>query len=96
MCSSGVGAADGIQLLVLLMCRDDGNATAGIAYQGCDLFPKQGGVNGHIGGANGECGEVGNGPLPAVFADEGDAVSLLSAPAQKGRSKGSNPLVNLV
>ena len=67
-----------------------------VAHQGGDLFAGEGGIDGHIDSANGERGKIGDSPLPAVFADEGDAISLLRTPAQKCRGQGPNPLINLV
>ena len=41
-------------------------------------------------------GEIGDRPLPAVLADEGDAVALLRAQAQKGRGQSADALIDLI
>ncbi len=73
----GLGA-DRVQLVELLASGDDGNAAAGVAHQLRDLLAGEGGVDGHIGGADGQSGKIGDRPLPAVLADEGDAVALFA------------------
>ena len=45
---------------------------------------------------DGEDGEIGDGPLPAVFGDEGNAVALFRAPTQKSLSERMDALVDLV
>ena len=82
--SSWRPAADRVELFKLLAGGNDGDAAAGVLNQGGDLLAGQGGIDGHIGGADGQGGEVAHRPLPAVFADEGDAVAFLRAPARAG------------
>ncbi len=76
--------ADGVELVELLAGGNDGDAAAGIVDQHGDLFAGEGGIDGNVGGADGKGGEVGDGPLPAILADDGDAVALLRSPAEKG------------
>ena len=89
-------AADGVQLVELLAGGDHGNPAAGIPHQPCNLLTGERGINGHIDCANGQRGEVGDGPLPAVLGDQGDAVALLCAPTEKNFAQGSDALVDLV
>ena len=83
--------------LVKLHARgNDGDAAAGVANQFRDLLAGKGGIDGHIGRADGQRGKIGDHPLPAVLADEGDAVALFRAHPQKGRGQRPHPLVDLI
>ena len=44
---------------------DNGNAAAGVANLLGDLLAGERGIDGHIGGANGERGKVGDQPTPS-------------------------------
>ena len=88
--------AHGVQLVELLAGGDYGDAAAGVVQQHGDLLAGKRGVDGHIHGADGQRGEVGDGPLPAVFGDQGDAVAFLRAPAEKSLRQRADPLVDLV
>ena len=85
-----------LKLVELLARGDDGDAAIGIAHLLGDLLAGEGGIERHIGGAYGEGGEIGDGPLPAILANEGDAVTLLSAEAQKCRGQCADALIHLI
>ena len=89
-------AADGVQLVELLPGGNHGNAAARIRHQRGDLLAGQRGVDGHIHSADGQRGKVCDGPLPAILGNQGDAVALLHAPAEKCLSQCTDPLVKLV
>ena len=95
MLELGLGA-HGVELVELLARGDDGDAAAGVAHQLGDLLAGERGIDGHIGRANGQRGEVGDGPLPAIFADEGDAIALFRAPVEKGLGQRADALVDLI
>ena len=94
--SSWRAGADGVELVVLLPGGDDGDAAAGVGNKLGDLFAGESGIDGHVGGADGEGGKVGDHPLPAVLGNQRDAVALLRAPAQKRLGQRANTLVDLV
>ena len=96
MCCNWVCARTALQLVKLLARGDDGDAAAGVAHQLGDLLAGERGIKRHIGGADGQRGEIGYGPLPAVLADEDDAVALLAPKAQKRRGQSPDSLINLV
>ena len=96
MRSSWVRERHGVELVELLAGGDEGNAAAGIADEGCDLLAGERGVDGNVGCSDGERGEVGNGPLPAIFGDEGDAVALLCSPGEQGLGQRADALIDLV
>ena len=54
MCSNCGLRADGLQLVELLARGDDGDAAAGVAHLLGDLLAGQRGIDGHIGGADGQ------------------------------------------
>ncbi len=88
--------ADRVELVVLLAGGDDGDAATGILDQHGDLVAGQGGINGDVGGADGERGEVGDGPFPAILSDEGNTVAFLHAPLEQSLSQRAHALVELV
>ncbi len=88
--------ADGGDFLVLASCRDDDDAGAGVGQHSGDLLGGEGGVEGHIDGAEGEDGEIGDRPLPAIFGEDGDAVALADAPSGERGGEGANAAVELV
>ena len=88
--------AHGGQLFVLLAGGDDGDAAAGILQQGGNLVAGQRRINGHVGGADGQGGEIAHRPLPAVFTDQANAVALLRAPVQQRFAQRADALVHLV
>ena len=45
-----------------------------------DLIGEQVGVDGNVDSADGEAGEVGDGPLPAILGEDGDAIAFADAP----------------
>ena len=57
-----------------------GDPGGGILDQGGDLFGGQGGIDGHIGSAEHQSGEVDDGPFPAIFRKDCDAVAFENAP----------------
>ena len=58
-------------------CDDAG---AGIVEDEGSLLGSLRGIDGNCDGSEGEGGEVGGGPLRAIFAEDGDAVALADAP----------------
>ena len=88
--------AHGVQLVELLARGDDGDAAAGVANLLGDLLAGERGIDGHIGRANGQRGKIGDDPLPAVLADERDAVALFRAELEKRRSQGADALIDLI
>ena len=81
-------AADGRNFFVLSFGRDEGNASFGIDQQQRDLLRRQGGVNGNVDGAQSQGSEVDQGPLPAIFGQQGDAVALHDAPGGEAIGEG--------
>ena len=96
MCLQAGLRAHGLKLVELLARGDDGDAATGVANLLGDLLAGERGIERHIGGADGQHGEVGDGPLPAILADEGDAVALFRAEAQKRRGQRTDALIDLV
>src|SRR5579859_1816966 len=84
------------ELFELLASGNNGDAAAGVLDESADLLAGEGGVDGHVGGADGERGEVAHGPFPAVLADEGNAVALLRTPIEQGFAERADALVHLV
>ena len=91
----GLGA-DRVKLVELLARGNDGNAAAGVAHQFRYLLAGEGGVDGNIRGADGQSSKIGDHPLPAVLADEGDAVALFRAHPQKCRGQRPDTLIDLI
>ena len=73
--------ANRIQLVELLAGGNHGDAAARVLHQHCNLLAGKGGIDGHIDRADGQRGEIGHRPLPAVLADQRNAIALLRAPA---------------
>ena len=69
-------------LVVLGAGGNDGNARAGVGKENGGLVGGERGIDGYVDGSESESGEVGYGPLPAIFAEDGDAVALADAPAR--------------
>ena len=88
--------AECVQLVELLARGNDGDAAAGVAHQFRHLLTGEGGIDGHIGRTDGQGGKIGDCPLPAILADEGDAVALLCAQAQKRCGQGPHSLIDLI
>ena len=88
--------AHGVKLVELLAGGDDGDAAIRVAHLFGDLLAGEGGIKRHIGGAYGQGGEIGDGPLPAILADDGDTVALLSAEAQKSGGQRADALIHLI
>ena len=76
-------AADGSDFAVLAFGRYHGDASCGIIEQDGDLLGGQGGVDGHIGGAEHQGGEVDDWPLPTILRQDCDAVAFENAPGAK-------------
>jgi hypothetical protein len=85
-----------LKLVELLASGDEGDAAIGVANLLGDLLASQSGIKRHVCRANGQHSEVGDCPLPAILADEGDAVALLRAEAQQCRSQRTNSLIHLL
>ena len=66
----GLGT-NGVELFELLAGRDDGDAASGVGEEDGDLIAGQRGIDGDIDGVDGEDGEVGDGPFPAIFGRSG-------------------------
>ena len=88
--------AHGGELVELHARGDDGDAAAGVANLLRDLLAGEGGIEGDVGRADGERGKVGNDPLPAVFADERDAIALFRAELEKRSGQGAHALIDLI
>ena len=87
-----VGAA-GLDFFVLLLGADDGYFGGGILEHVGDVLGGGGGVEWDVGGAEGEDGHVGDGPLPAVFAEEGYAVAFGDVPLGELVGEGADAAV---
>ena len=85
-----------MQLVELLARRDDSDSAACVTHLLGDLFASQRGIEGNIGSTDGQRGEIGDGPLPAVLADKDNAVTLLHAKAKKRRGQSTDTLIHLV
>ena len=81
-------AADGGNLVVLCLGRYHGDASTGIDQQFGDLFSCERGIDGHIRRAQHQGSEVHHRPFPAIFGQQGDAVTLDDAPGCEGLSGG--------
>ena len=68
---------------ILAASGDDGNACGRVGQENRCLVGGQRRVDGDVDGSEGECCEIGNGPLPAIFAEDGDALPLGDAQAVK-------------
>ena len=82
-------------LVVLSAGGDEEDARAGVGKEGNDLVGEEVGVDGDIGDAHGEAGEVGDGPLPAVLGEDGDAVAFADAPDAERFGKSADALIDL-
>ena len=87
--------AGGGQLFILLAGGEDEDFGTGVPDAVAKLLRIQGGVEGYIDGAEGEDGEVGDGPLPAVFAEDGDAIAFDDAPTGEEVSEGADAAIEL-
>ena len=81
-------AADGGDLVVLRFGRYHSDAGAGVDQQTGDLLGGECGIDGYIRRAQHQGGEVHNRPLPAIFRQQRDAVTLDDAPGAEGLSNG--------
>ena len=75
---------DGSDFAVLGFGGHNGDAGRGIIEEDGDLLGGQGGIDGDIGGAKHQGGEVDDWPLPTILRKDGDAVALLNAPTAEG------------
>ncbi len=82
--------ADGGDFFVLPGGRNDDYARAGVGEHPGHLLRGQGGIERHIDGAQGEDGEVGDRPLPAIFGENGDAIALVDFPFREGGGEGAD------
>jgi len=89
------GGAARSDLLILSARGDEDGARAGVGEEGNDLVGEQVGIDGDVGGADGEAGEVGEGPLPAIFGEDGDAIAFADAPGAERSGDGTNALIDL-
>ena len=84
----GFDQAGGLDLMRKLDGGDEGDASAAVAQLSGGLVGGQRGKHRHIDRTDGEAGEIGYGPLPAILCDERDAVALGHA---LGLQPGSQP-----
>ena len=96
MCLKRGLRAHGLKLVELLARGDDGNAAIGVANLLGDLLAGERGIERHIGRADGQRGEIGDGPLPAILADESDAVAFFRAEAEQCGGQSADALIDLV
>src|SRR5271157_3602402 len=87
--------ANGSQLLVLLAGGNEGNTRLGILQHVQDLLGGLRGVDGHDHSAQQQGCVVGDGPLPAVLAQDDYAVALANVPGLQLTSGGVNPAPQL-
>ena len=89
-----------MELVELLARRDDGDAAAGIVNLLGDLLACERGIDGHIGRADRKRGKIGDDPLPAVLADQSDAVAFFHAEIKERGGQGAHeadkPLIETV
>ena len=89
----GAFGAAGLDFFVLLFGAHDGYFGAGILEHVDDVLGGAGGVEGDVGGSEGEHGHVGDGPLPAVFAEQDYAVAFADAPFGELLGEGADAAV---
>src|ERR1700688_3581363 len=75
-----------LQLAQLMFGGKENDAGAGIAESICGLFGSQRRIDGDANGPKQENGEVGGGPLRAILAENGDAISFANAPVRESAS----------
>ena len=85
-----------LELCELVAGGEDEDLGGGVAEHVADLVGGEGGVEGDVDGAEGEGGEVGDGPLPAILAEEGDAVATLDAPVEEVGGEGADAAVEIL
>ncbi len=92
----GCPGADGVQFFELLTGRDDGDTATGVGEQDGDLVTGKRGIDGNVDAIDGQDGEVGDCPFPAIFRNQGDAVAFFCTPGKEGLREGVDALVDLV
>ena len=88
--------AHGEKLVELQPRGDDRDAATGVANLLGNLLAGERGIERHIGRTNGQRGKIRDQPLPAIFADECDAVTLFRAELEKGGGQCADALVDLI
>ena len=91
----GRGGGMGRDFVELRSRRDEDRTGTGVGEQGENLIGEKIGIDGDVDSADGEAGEVGDGPLPAIFREDGDAIALTDAPGAECGGDSADALVDL-
>ena len=88
--------ASGKNLLQLLFGGDNDDARTRIAQDEGSLHVGERGVNGYDHGAQKKGSEVSDGPLRAIFTQDGEAISLGDSPSSEGASESDDITIELL
>ena len=85
-----------LKLVVLIFAGEHGYFGAGVPQHVTDLIGRERGVEGDVDGAEGEGCKVGNGPFPAVLAENSDTIAFDNSPAPEGVGQGTDTTVEIL